>query len=45
MLSIFRVKEGDAVRIQPDALRRVVQAIFEAVGVETRTRSWAPTCW
>jgi LDH2 family malate/lactate/ureidoglycolate dehydrogenase len=34
MLEIFRVKEGDSVRIQADALRRVVQAIFEGVGVE-----------
>jgi L-2-hydroxycarboxylate dehydrogenase (NAD+) len=34
MLEIFRVKEGDAVRIKPDALRRVVQEIFQAVGVE-----------
>src|SRR4051812_48608075 len=29
MLEIFRVKEGDAVRIQQNDLRRVVQAIFE----------------
>jgi LDH2 family malate/lactate/ureidoglycolate dehydrogenase len=34
MLEIFRVKEDDAVRVQADDLRRVVQAIFEAVGVE-----------
>ena len=29
MLEIFRVKEGDAIRIQPGELRGVVQAIFE----------------
>ena len=34
MLEIFRVKEEDAVRIKADDLRRVVQAIFEGVGVE-----------
>ena len=35
MLEIFRVKDDDAVRIKAADLRRVVQAIFEAVGVET----------
>ena len=34
MLKIFRVAEEDAVRVMPDDLRRVVEAIFEAVGVE-----------
>ena len=32
MLEIFRIKEGDAVRVQQDDLRRVVQAIFEKLG-------------
>ena len=35
MLAIFRVSEAESVRIMPDGLRRVVQAIFEALGVET----------
>jgi L-2-hydroxycarboxylate dehydrogenase (NAD+) len=35
VLEIFRVKEDDAVRIMPNDLRRTVQAIFEAVGVES----------
>ena len=34
MLKIFRVQDDDAVRIRPDELRQVVQAIFEGVGVE-----------
>ncbi len=34
MLEIFRVAEDDAVRVMPDDLRRVVQAILEKVGVE-----------
>src|SRR4051794_2421990 len=32
MLEIFRVKEGDAIRIRPSDLRSVVQAIFEKLG-------------
>src|SRR3954468_14561301 len=32
MLEIFRVKEGDAVRIRPNDLRSVVTAIFEKLG-------------
>ena len=39
MLEIFRVKEGDAVRIMPDHLRRTVQAIFEKLGVRNRTQA------
>jgi L-2-hydroxycarboxylate dehydrogenase (NAD+) len=35
MLAIFRVKEGDAVRVKADDLRRVVQAIFEHLGATT----------
>ena len=34
MLPIFRVQEEDAVRIRPNDLRLVVQAVFEGVGVE-----------
>src|SRR5690349_1464396 len=33
MLSIFRVKEEDSVRVKPDDLRRVVQTIFENLNV------------
>jgi len=33
VLEIFRVKEGDAVRVQQGDLRRVVQAIFEHLDV------------
>lgn len=32
MLEIFRVKEGDAIRIRPGDLRSVVTAIFEKLG-------------
>ena len=35
MLSIFRVKEGDAVRIKADDLRSVVRTIFEHLGAAT----------
>ena len=34
MLEIFRVREDNSIRIMPNDLRRVVQSIFESVGVE-----------
>jgi LDH2 family malate/lactate/ureidoglycolate dehydrogenase len=41
VLEIFRVKEGDAVRVMPNDLRRVVQDIFERLGVTTENAAQA----